>query len=490
MSTTVAAPTRPLTERSALDLARGIREGEVTSREIVEAHVARLREVQPRINAVAADRFEAALEDADAADRRVAEASDADELPPLLGVPCTIKESIALAGMPNCAGLISRREHRATETAPAAARVLEAGAIPLAVTNVSELTMWIESQNFVYGRTRNVYDQTRVAGGSSGGEGAAVGSGGSPIGLGTDIGGSIRLPAFFNGVFGHKCSAWIVPNSGHFPAAEGEVTRMLSLGPLTRRAEDLMPLLRLVAGPDGIDPCTREVELGDPADVSLDGLPVVLAEDTSIVPVRRELRDAREQAAGALVAAGASLRRVPLSSMRRALDYYLTALRAGSDKRVRDLLEDEMEETARLTLGRAGWGALRGRGPHTVSMVILLATEALAARTPERLTKRALAAGKALAREVEDVVGDGVLLHPPHPRVAPKHGRTVGRPWVITPTAVFNLLGLPVTQVPLGLNASGLPLGVQVAAADGNDHLTIAAALALERRFGGWVTPA
>ena len=489
MSTTVAAPTRPLTERSALDLARAIREGEVTSREIVEAHVARLREVQPRINAVAADRFQAALEDADAADRRVAEASDADELPPLLGVPCTIKESIALAGMPNCAGLISRREHRATETAPAAARVLEAGAIPLAVTNVSELTMWIEAQNFVYGRTNNVYDPSRVAGGSSGGEGAAVGSGGSPIGLGTDIGGSIRLPAFFNGVFGHKCSAWIVPNSGHFPAAEGEVTRMLSLGPLARRAEDLMPLLRIVAGPDGIDPYTREVELGDPADVSLDGLPVVLAEDTSYVPVRRELRDAREQAAGALVAAGASLRRVPLRSMRRALDYYLTALRAGSDKGVRDLLEEETEEAARLTLGRAGWGALRGRGPHTIAMVILLATEALAARTPERLTKRALAAGKALAREVEDVIGDGVLLHPPHPRVAPKHGRTVGRPWVITPTAVFNLLGLPATQVPLGLNSAGLPLGVQVVAGMDRDHVAIAVALELERAFGGWVPP-
>src|SRR5215207_5314844 len=154
MSTTVAARTAPLTERSALDLARAIREREVSSREIVEAHVARLREVQPRINAVAADRFEGALEDADAADGRVAGASDPDELPPLLGVPCTIKESIALAGMPSWAVLISRREHAATETAPAAARVLEAGAIPLAVTNVSELTMWIESQNFVYGRTR------------------------------------------------------------------------------------------------------------------------------------------------------------------------------------------------------------------------------------------------------------------------------------------------------------------------------------------------
>ena len=83
---------------------------------------------------------------------------------------------------------------------------------------------------------------------------------------------------------------------------------------------------------------------------------------------------------------------------------------------------------------------------------------------------------------------DGILLHPPHPRVAPRHGATVGRAWVLTPAAVFNLLGLPVTEVPLGLNPKGLPLGVQVAAADGNDHLTIAAALALERRFGGWVS--
>ena len=421
MSTTVAAPTRPLTERSALDLARAIREGEVTSREIVEAHVARLREVQPRINAVAADRFEAALEDADAADRRVAEASDPDELPPLLGVPCTIKESIALAGMPNCAGLISRREHRATETAPAAARVLEAGAIPLAVTNVSELTMWIESQNFVYGRTNNAYDPSRVAGGSSGGEGAAVGSGGSPIGLGTDIGGSIRLPAFFNGVFGHKCSAWIVPNSGHFPAAEGEVTRMLSLGPLTRRAEDLMPLLRIVAGPDGIDPYTREVELGDPADV-VARRPAGRAGRGHVVRPGTP-RAARRARAGRR---RARRRRGQLAPRVAALDApgaRLLPRRRCARARTRECAtcsRRRREEAARLTLGRAGWGALRGRGPHTIAMVILLATEALAARTPERLTKRALAAGKALAREVEDVIGDGVLLHPPHPRVAPQ----------------------------------------------------------------------
>ncbi len=305
----VAAPAGTLTERSAVDLARAIRAGEVSSRDAVEAHIERLQAVQPRIKALAAERFDAARAEAEAADRRVAEANRAERLPPLLGVPCTVKESIALAGMPNCAGLLARRDHRATETAPAAARLVEAGAIPLGVTNTSEMTMWIESQNFVYGRTSNAYDPSRVAGGSSGGEGAAVGSGGSPIGLGSDIGGSIRIPAFFNGVFGHKATEGVVPNSGQFPAAEGEVSRMLSVGPLARRAEDLMPVLRLIAGPDGADPYCRDVDLGDPADVSLDGLDVVVSEQASRVPVSRELREVRERAAHALTAAGARVRR-------------------------------------------------------------------------------------------------------------------------------------------------------------------------------------
>jgi len=351
----VAAPPRRLTERSASDLAGAIRGGEVSSREVVQAHIDRLRAVQPRLNALAAERFEAALAEAEA-DHTIAAAGEHEALPPLLGVPCTIKESIALAGMPNCAGLLSRRDHRAAETAPAARRLLDAGAIPLAVTNVSELTLWIESHNYVYGRSRNAYDPRRAAGGSSGGEGAAVGAGGSPIGLGSDIAGSIRLPAFFNGVFGHKCSAWMVPNTGHFPAAEGEVTRMLSLGPLARRAEDLMPALQIIAGPDGIDPFTRAVELGDPSEVDLQGLPVVVSEQASLVPVRRELREARERAAAALAAAGARVRRVPLRSMRRALDYYLTAAFRGLDE------DDPRAARGRGRRGRAPERAPRGLG--------------------------------------------------------------------------------------------------------------------------------
>src|SRR4051812_28813776 len=201
-----------VTDRSATDVARAIRQGELSAREVVEAHAWRLHRAQPRTNALARDRFADALAEADAADERLAgvAADSAQRLLPFLGVPCTIKESIGLRGMPNSAGLVTRRDSLAEETAPSAQRMLDAGFIPLGVTNTSEMTMWIESDNRLYGRTRNAYDPHRIAGGSSGGEGAAVGSGGAPVGLGSDIGGSIRLPAFFNGVFGHKPSPGLV----------------------------------------------------------------------------------------------------------------------------------------------------------------------------------------------------------------------------------------------------------------------------------------
>jgi fatty acid amide hydrolase 2 len=474
-----------LTDRSACDLARAIRKGEVSAREVVEAHAWRLHRAQPRTNALARDRFEDALRDADAADRRMADARPGDELPPFLGVPCTIKESIALSGMPNSAGLVSRREHLSDETAPAAQRMLDAGFTPLGVTNTSEMTMWIESDNRVYGRTRNAYDPHRIAGGSSGGEGAAVGSGGTPVGLGSDIGGSIRGPAFFNGVFGHKPSPGLVPNTGQFPSTEGEAARMLTMGPLARRAEDLMPVTRLISGPDGRDTRCEDMELGDPDAVELSGRRVLVADDASIVPPRREMRAARDRAADALASAGGRVEQVSLKQLRRALELYTAVLSDGADVALADLVGHSGARP-----GARGFAdALRGRGPHTPALLITLAAERLNKYIPAGQTRRAIAAAHSLQEEVAAILGDGLLLHHPFARVAPRHNATVGRPWVITPAAAFNLLGLPVTEVPLGLGKRGLPLGVQVAAAPSNDHLTIAAALELERACGGWVDP-
>lgn len=479
-----------VTERSALELAGGIRRGELTSVEVVEAHIAVLADTAASVNAMAATRFEAAREEARAADDRVGEATRASttgELPPLLGVPFTVKETIAVAGMPNSAGVLARRDHRPSRSAPAIKRLVDAGAIPLGVTNTSELTLWIESENRVYGRTNNPYDSGRTAGGSSGGEGAAVGSGGSPFGVASDIAGSIRIPALFCGVFGHKPSSGLVPNTGLWPPSTGEASRLLGTGPLTRRAEDLMPLLKIIAGPDGEDPIAASLPLGDPAVVSLNGLRVTMLERASRIPIAHEMRDAREQAAGALAAAGAEIHRVELPSWRSAVLPYLVTLQAAGGPTARtttQLLTDSGEPAPT-------WRSLvRGGRLHTGVARLALAAEKLPEQRESRSREGFLRTARDLVRELEDVIGDGILLHPAHPRPAPRHGRTLGRPWLITPAAMFNLAGVPVTEVPLGLAPSGLPLGVQVAARHGADHLTIAVALELERVFGGWVPPA
>lgn len=468
-------------EASAADLAHAIRTGVTSSKEVVAAHIAVLQHAQPRTNALAQDRFERAVADAEAADAQVAAGGP---LPPLLGVPCTIKESLALEGMPNCAGVVARSGFRATTNATVVQRVLDAGAIPLGVTNTSELCMWIESENRVYGRTSNAYDPSRIAGGSSGGEGAAIGSGGAPFGIGSDVGGSIRLPAFFNGVFGHKPTPGLVPNTGEYPSGPPEGGRLLAKGPLTRRATDLMPLLRLIAGPDGKDTFAQDFELGDPAEVKLDGLQVLISEDFTRVPISREMLRARDRAAQALADQGALIRRTSMRGLRSVMALYLAAMEDVTERSLHDVLVEA--GSAPMT-----WRSLllHRNSPHTVTTRMTLLSERLATPRAKAETTRLLATGRALAEETAATLGDGILLHPSYFTPAPRHGRTVGRLWSAAPTAAFNLLGLPVTQAPLGLNRNSLPLGVQVVAAPFQDHRTIAVAIALEATFGGWTPP-
>jgi fatty acid amide hydrolase 2 len=481
---TAPATAAPVTQRSAVELAEEIRAGDRGSREVVDAHISLIERRNPELNAVVATRFDEARGEADEADARTGPLRRR-KLGSLHGVPCTIKESFAVAGMPNTSGSLDRQGLIAERNATVVTRLAEAGAIPLGVTNVSQLTLWIESDNPVWGRTNNAYDPNRTAGGSSGGEGAAIGAGFAPFGIGTDFGGSIRLPAFFNGVFGHKPTACLVPSTGHYPAPNERGSRMLGVGPLARRAEDLMPVLRVIAGPDGEDEAVREVELGDPDEVSIEGLRVVMSEDASLLPVSLELRNARVHAARALAEAGADVRKVSLPSVKAVLQPYLNAVRQSGG--LREIL---VEGGAELPgFGRLVADSVRGRSRYTTALLMTLASENLSQYLPERLERRALAAEREVGERVAEAIGAGVMLHPPFSTVAPRHGRTVGRPWMLAPQALFNLLGLPVTQVPLGLNEQGIPLGVQVAAGRDRDHVSIAVALELERRLGGWVPP-
>jgi fatty acid amide hydrolase 2 len=466
---------------SALALADRIRRGTLTSRDAVEAHIAAVERVNPAVNAVVATRFAEARREADEADAAVRRGAD---LGPFHGVPMTVKESFAVAGMPQTAGLVARRGTLARGDAVTVARLRRAGAIPLGVTNTSELCMWMESANHVYGRTSNPYDAGRIAGGSSGGEGAIVGAGGSPMGLGADIGGSIRMPAFFCGVFGHKPTGGLVPGTGQFPFAENAARRYLSTGPIARRAEDLWPFLQVVAGPDGEDTGALEYSLGDPRDVSFRGLTVVSIPDNGTINVSDVLVDAQERCLDELSRRGARVRTTRVKGLRASLGIWSAMMSAAADTSFRTLLGQGRP----IGIGRelARWAV--GRSPHTFAALALALVEGApmwSGSTGERL----VAAGKRLQGQIEDLIGDGVLLFPSYPEVAPRHGAPLLRPMRWVYTAIVNVLELPSTQVPLGLDARGLPLGVQVVGARGRDHVTIAVACELERAFGGWVPP-
>ncbi len=469
---------------SGLELARRIRERQVSSAEVVEAHIAHIQRFNPTLNAMVAARFDQARAEARQVDERLA--AGLDEPPPAyFGVPCSIKENFQLSGMPQTAGLVARRGTVSSQDAPTVHRLRAAGAIPLGVTNTSELCMWMESTNRVYGRTRNPYDPSRIVGGSSGGEGAVVGAGGAPFGLGADVGGSIRMPAFFNGVFGHKATGGLVPNTGQFPLAHGPSLRMLSTGPLCRRAEDLEPLLRILAGPDGEDSECVPMPLGDPGAVDLGALRVLDVPTNGMVDPEPALRDAQVRAAAALAALGARVEPAAFEELKSSFWIWGSELATRDADSYRSLLGQGVPINRLVHLGR--W--LVGRSPHTLPSLGLAVLEDLIWLLPGKV-EQSLADGAALREQIVEALGDdGVMLFPSYPRVAPRHNLPIVQPFYWVYTAIFNALELPVTQVPLGLDAHGLPLGVQVVARHGNDHLGLAVALALERAFGGWVPP-
>jgi fatty acid amide hydrolase 2 len=472
---------------SATELAAGIRSGQLSSAQVVDFHIARAEAWNPRLNAIVHERYSEARDQADAADAKLA-AEGPDNLPPFHGVPCTIKECFAFEGMEHTSGLVRRKGILAPKDATAVARIKASGAIPLGTTNVSELCMWMESNNKVYGRTNNPYDLRRIVGGSSGGEGAAVGAGVSPFGLGSDIGGSIRMPAFFCGVFGHKGSPGLVPNTGQHPLAEGDAMRFLSTGPLCRRADDLMPLLRVLAGPDGLDPVAEDSVLGDPGAVDLSSLRILdIAENGALLHgISKEMHVARTAVVDHLASLGARVERPKLKTLAKSFDIWGSMMHLASETPFAVHMGDG---TAINPLAEA-MKRLVGASEHTVPGIFLALFERSTDFPPGRAEKWRQV-GLELRDTIQDLLGDdGVLIYPSYPVTAPRHVQPLLRPARFVYTAILNVLHLAVTQVPLGLDRGGLPLGTQVAANPGNDHVTIGVALELERAFGGWVAPA
>jgi fatty acid amide hydrolase 2 len=471
----------------ALGLAQLIRRREISSRELTEISIEAIEQVNPRLNAVVVERFEAALGEADEADRAL---QRGNAYGALWGVPCTVKETFGLAGYPQSAGSVYRRHVRAERDATAIARIRLAGAIPLGLTNVPEMAMWMESDNLVYGRTGNPYDYHRTAGGSSGGEAAIIGSGAMSFGIGSDVGGSIRMPAAFCGIFGHKPSGGLVPLTGHYPPAPGLFARFCCAGPMTREAADLMPLLRIVAGPegDGSPPPTDDALLPDPHSVSFADRRVYTCERFGglVSPPQPTIRMTVRAAAAALADRGARVAPWRHGLLPLAMPIWGSMLAGAGGPTFGELISADGRGIN--VLGEL-LRSLRGDARHMPEALVLAALDdTFLSFDAPRAAFSAL--GRRLRSVLDTLLDDGsVLLLPVHPRVAPKHRQPLRYPldWIYT--ALFNVMELPATSVPMGLDADGLPLAVQVVAAHGNDHLTIAAALALEQAYGGWVSP-
>jgi Asp-tRNA(Asn)/Glu-tRNA(Gln) amidotransferase A subunit family amidase len=419
-------------------------------------------------------RFEEALEEARAAERT---ASDGAELGPLHGVPYTAKECIEVAGMPCCdaskifEGNVSDRDAVVVES------LRDAGAILLGKTNIPEFAFHYDSNNLVYGATLNPHDRSRSVGGSSGGEGAALASGMSAFGVGSDYGGSIRVPCHFCGVVGIKPGRHVVPYAGHFPPQHPvSIQRWSMIGPMARYVEDLELLLPIFARPD----LTRDSNVlprsFEPADV--DGLPVAAFEDDGLAPVDDSCRQAVRMAADALREAGHEVaeERPPLQADVREA-FYAVAL----------------AETAAMLLPFIGDRA--GELSPQIARVI--------GETESADLGLAHYLGQMVrVTELEHVVYEWLERHPiAISPVASLPAFPVGTEVLTIEGAEYqeidlfslstyaNAMALPAAAVPITRSDEGLPVAVQVIGRRGRELEVLAVARKLEEAFGGWLDP-
>jgi len=283
---------------SATRQASLLRQRALSSVELVQAHLDRIATVNPRIHAVIEVFADRSLAAAHAADRSLAQGTP---IGPLCGVPFSIKDSLEIAGAVCTAGTVGRRlALPSTRDATLVARLRQAGAIPIARTNLPDLLFAFESDNLLYGATCNPYDPTRTSGGSSGGEAALISSGGSPFGLGSDAAGSVRLPAAFCGIAAIKPTSGRLPRTGHFPPAGGWIQALWQIGPMARHVEDLCTLMPLLTGGDGQDTSVVAMPCHDPARVDLSRLRVAFFTDNGFAPADPEVSSVVRAAARAL----------------------------------------------------------------------------------------------------------------------------------------------------------------------------------------------
>jgi amidase len=478
--------------RTAEELRRMLAARQVSARELCEEAIARIEALDPKINAVVVRDFARAREAAAAADAALARGDGADR--PLLGLPMTVKEQYNLAGLPTTWGFPQFRDWRPDADALTVARLKAAGAVILGKTNVPlGLADW-QSYNEIYGTTNNPWDLGRSPGGSSGGAAAALAAGYVPLEFGSDIGGSLRCPAHFCGVFSHKPTLDVVPQRGSGPpqtpayATRGDLA---VIGPMARSAADLALELGVLAGPDEeADGIGYTLALPAPRHQRLADYRILVIDEHPLCPTARSVTDAVNGLAERLAAHGCTiLRRSPgLPDLAATTRVYVTLLTAffGADLPA-ETRERLAAQAAALPDDDDSLAAWRVRG-----LMMAHSDWIGASRQRFGLTGR----WRALFRDID------VILCPATPTPAFPHdqspmgarsldidGRSVPYQDQIVWATIAILNGLPATTLPIGKSPEGLPIGAQLIGGFLEDRTTIALAGLIEREFGGFTPP-
>ena len=446
-----------------------LRAREISVTELAEAHLRQIERLNPQLNAFADFDVERVR-----ARARWLDAVRVDARGALHGLPVTVKSSIATAGYKCEIGSRNHEGEIPRDDAVVVARLRAAGAVILGTTNCPEFLMAYETDNLLHGQTRNPWDPERTPGGSSGGESAAIAAGMSAAGLGSDSGGSVRVPAHFTGICSLKPTPGRIPGRGHLPPCVGPFSTLGAIGPMARTVGDLELMFRTLSGQDDGDPASAPVTLREPSLGELRRHRIGFFEDDGLTPVTAETRAAVQAAVGALRDAGFCVepfRPRTLEQLRKlwwtffvqcGAMFYEPEVRGGRE-RLSPIFKEFLEIAEKA-------------GP-------LSSTELLNAWAEMDILR---------SKTLEEMRAFPVLLCPVASVPAWRHGE---RSWPIDGQTVeyldavrytqwFNTLGAPAAVVPVGRSPEGLPIGVQVAGRPFEDEVVLGVASVVDRAFG------
>ncbi|XP_071035389.1 fatty-acid amide hydrolase 2-A-like [Parasteatoda tepidariorum] len=477
---------------SATELAEKIRNRELRCEDVIRSYYKRAQEVQPIINAITDARYESALKEAKQIDTFLEKDSKSPEeikkRAPLLGVPFTCKEVLGIEGLHQTSGIYAKKNNIAHRDGDAPALYRAAGAIPVTVTNVPELCCtWITS-NTIYGETKNPYDTTRISGGSSGGEAALIASCGAVIGIGTDLGGSIRIPSSLCGIYGHKPSSGVVSNRGYYPYIEIEempFDYMNCTGPMCRYVEDLLLLMKIL--------CKNDPRLDLDRKVDFRRVKIYYMEETPNNPVSPVIKQAIRKVSlhhtNIILAATHFEERYGVKAIPLQLPEFEYCVDIFRNK----ILEFEcsfkiflQDENGKVRLWLEVLKYVLGISKHTAAF---LSASIMEKTEKDQYYYEILERCDSLKRKLQKLLQeDAIFLLPSVTDIATFCNMSLTKIMNYIYTTVINSLYLPATSVPAGLH-NGLPIAFQVISGQFNDRLTIAAAVELNTVFGGWKNP-